>query len=73
MPTEHAGGKWRLTYVGAKGDPGNLELDINFGKFRLERISYIEDDVQGAPHERLSDRELQVLPLVGMETNAQLM
>jgi predicted nucleotidyltransferase component of viral defense system len=30
MPTEHAGGKWRLTYVGAKGDPGNLELDINF-------------------------------------------
>jgi len=30
MPTEHAGGKWRLTYVGAKGDPGNLELDISF-------------------------------------------
>ena len=30
MPTEQAGGKWRLTYVGAKGDPGNLELDINF-------------------------------------------
>jgi hypothetical protein len=26
MPTDHAGGKWRLTYVGSKGDPGNLEL-----------------------------------------------
>jgi predicted nucleotidyltransferase component of viral defense system len=30
MPTDHAGGKWRLTYVGFKGDPGNLELDVNF-------------------------------------------
>jgi predicted nucleotidyltransferase component of viral defense system len=30
MPTDHAGGKWRLTYVGVKGDPGNLELDVNF-------------------------------------------
>ena len=30
VPTDHAGGKWRLTYVGTKGTPGNLELDINF-------------------------------------------
>ena len=30
VPTDHAGGKWRLTYVGAKGSPGNLELDVNF-------------------------------------------
>jgi len=30
MPTEHAGGKWRLAYVGAKGTPGNLEIDVNF-------------------------------------------
>jgi predicted nucleotidyltransferase component of viral defense system len=30
VPPDHAGGKWRLTYVGAKGAPGNLELDINF-------------------------------------------
>ncbi len=30
MPPDHAGGKWRLTYVGAKGDPGDLELDVNF-------------------------------------------
>lgn len=30
MPIDHAGGKWRLTYVGANGAPGNLELDVNF-------------------------------------------
>jgi predicted nucleotidyltransferase component of viral defense system len=30
MPTDHAGGKWRLTYVGARGDSGSLELDVNF-------------------------------------------
>ena len=30
VPTDHAGGKWRLTYLGAKGNSGNLELDVNF-------------------------------------------
>jgi predicted nucleotidyltransferase component of viral defense system len=30
VPTDHAGGKWRLTYIGEKGNPANLELDINF-------------------------------------------
>jgi hypothetical protein len=30
VPTDHAGGKWRLNYVGTKGAPGNLELDVNF-------------------------------------------
>ena len=30
VPGEHAGGKWRLTYVSASGRSGNLELDINF-------------------------------------------
>jgi hypothetical protein len=30
MPAEHAGGKWRLAYVGTAGNPGTLELDINF-------------------------------------------
>ena len=29
-PSDHAGGKWRLTYVGTKGNSGNLELDVNF-------------------------------------------
>jgi len=30
MPTDHAGGKWRLSYVDSKGNPGTLELDVNF-------------------------------------------
>ena len=30
MPSEHAGGKWRLTYVASMGGSGNLELDVNF-------------------------------------------
>ncbi len=30
IPTEHAGGKWRLSYTTASGRPGTLELDVNF-------------------------------------------
>lgn len=30
VPTDHAGGKWRLTYSGSTGAPGTLELDVNF-------------------------------------------
>lgn len=30
MPEEHAGGKWRLGYQDASGQPGNLEVDLNF-------------------------------------------
>jgi len=30
MPEEHAGGKWRLGYQSITGQPGNLEVDINF-------------------------------------------
>jgi hypothetical protein len=30
MPSEHAGAKWRLTYVASAGGSGNLELDVNF-------------------------------------------
>jgi len=29
-PTEHAGGKWRLSYATALGRPGNIEVDVNF-------------------------------------------
>jgi hypothetical protein len=29
-PSEHAGGKWRLSYASALGKPGNLEVDVNF-------------------------------------------
>ncbi len=30
VPTDHAGGKWRLRYDSALGEGGNLEVDINF-------------------------------------------
>jgi predicted nucleotidyltransferase component of viral defense system len=30
VPTEHAGGKWRLSYGGGAGGSGTLEFDINF-------------------------------------------
>jgi hypothetical protein len=30
VPTDHAGGKWRLTYAASKGGTGNLELDVNY-------------------------------------------
>lgn len=30
VPSEHAGGKWRLTYERAVGGSGALELDVNF-------------------------------------------
>lgn len=30
MPTDHAGGKWTLGYQSFTGQPGNLEVDLNF-------------------------------------------
>jgi len=30
VPTEHAGGKWRLSYQSYTGQRGNLEVDLNF-------------------------------------------
>ena len=30
VPTEHAGGKWRLSYTSYTGQNGNLEVDFNF-------------------------------------------
>ena len=30
MPTDHAGGKWTLGYQSSTGQPGNLEVDLNF-------------------------------------------
>ena len=29
-PTDHAGGKWRLSYITVSGRTGTLELDVNF-------------------------------------------
>lgn len=30
VPPEHAGGKWRLSYTGASGRSGTIEVDVNF-------------------------------------------
>jgi len=30
VPTDHAGGKWRLRYDSTMGEGGNLEVDLNF-------------------------------------------
>ena len=30
VPTEHAGGKWRLSYPSFTGQPANLDVDFNF-------------------------------------------
>lgn len=30
VPSEHAGGKWRLSYMSVAGRSGGLELDVNF-------------------------------------------
>jgi predicted nucleotidyltransferase component of viral defense system len=30
IPSEHAGGKWRLSFLAVSGQTGRLELDINF-------------------------------------------
>ncbi len=30
VPSEHAGGKWRLSFTGVSGRPTTLELDMNF-------------------------------------------
>jgi predicted nucleotidyltransferase component of viral defense system len=30
MPSEHAGGKWRLSFVNMAGSSDNLEIDLNF-------------------------------------------
>ncbi|HYN43003.1 MAG TPA: hypothetical protein VE129_14600 [Thermoanaerobaculia bacterium] len=30
IPTEHAGGKWRLSYAAAAGGTGTLELYVNY-------------------------------------------
>lgn len=30
IPSDHAGGKWRLSYTGVSDRPGTLKLDVNF-------------------------------------------
>ncbi len=48
VPSDHAGGKWRLSYQSYTGDSENLEVDINF-MFRqpLWDVAYIDSHFLG--------------------------
>lgn len=58
VPDEHAGGKWRLSYQGFTGQPGNLEVDINF-MFRQTLW-----DVQLVDSYRLGDFQSKGIPVI---------
>lgn len=45
VPTDHAGGKWRLRYDSAAGEGGNLEVDLNF-MFRLPLWPVVPRDAE---------------------------
>ena len=62
-PTEHAGGKWMLRYLGAQGQGGNLEVDLNW----IHRVSL-------EPIQRLDSRPLgsfiaKSIPVAPLSTN----
>jgi len=44
IPTDHAGGKWILSYTSYTGQPGNLEVDFNF-MFRQTQIYHVANKV----------------------------
>lgn len=57
VPTEHAGGKWRLSYQSYTGQSGNLEVDMNF-MFRQPLW-----DIQSADSHVLGDFQARNIPL----------
>ncbi len=60
-PGEHAGGKYRLRYIGGIGGAGSLELDVNF----VQRIPLFDTDYRTPrfPPGASSDR----VPVLGIE------
>ncbi len=49
MAVEHAGGKWQLRYLGAQGQGGNLEVDLNFlHRIPLEPIRVMDSKLFGS-------------------------
>ena len=58
VPTEHAGGKWRLGYTSALGRPGVIEIDVNY----LLRVPLWNAEPRDS-REFLGDRARQVLLL----------
>jgi len=57
-PTEHAGGKWRLSYPSVTGQSGNLEVDLNF-MFRQPLW-----DIQPADSQSLGDFRAMHIPVL---------
>lgn len=57
VPTEHAGGKWRLSYHSHNGQSGNLEVDLNF-MFRQPLW-----DIQSADSHMLGDFQARNIAL----------
>ncbi|MGD8700578.1 MAG: nucleotidyl transferase AbiEii/AbiGii toxin family protein [Gemmatimonadales bacterium] len=60
VPSDHAGGKWRLSYAGVSGRPGTLELDVNF-MFRTPLWPYAALDSR--PVASFQARQVPVLDL----------
>ncbi len=62
-PSDHAGGKWRLSYMSALGRPAILEVDVNFmlrtplwAPLKRDSFEFIGDRAKGVPV--LDDHEL---------------
>ena len=60
VPDEHAGGKWRLSYQSFAGQPGNLEVDLNF-MFRQPLW-----DIQSADSHPLGNFQAKGIPLLDL-------
>ncbi|MEE8378613.1 MAG: nucleotidyl transferase AbiEii/AbiGii toxin family protein [Candidatus Aminicenantaceae bacterium] len=60
VPTEHAGGKWRLKYQTSSGQSGNLEVDFNF-MFRLPLW-----DLRHADSHSLGDFQAENIPILDL-------
>jgi predicted nucleotidyltransferase component of viral defense system len=60
VPTDHAGGKWRLRYDSSSGEGGNLEVDLNF-MFRVPLWPVIKVDAR--PVGRYTATRIPVLDL----------
>jgi len=59
IPTDHAGGKWRLRYDSALGEGGNLEVDLNF----MFRVPLWPITLRDAKVGSYSARQIPVLDL----------
>ncbi len=60
IPDEHAGGKWRLGYESFAGQPGSLEVDLNF-MFRQPLW-----EIRCADSHRLGDYQAKDIPILDL-------